>query len=70
MTLLSSELFLPGAVALIKSLQLTRTRFDIVVLTLDHLHPESLDVLCKLNVHVLKVDYIDNPYIDAMVSSR
>ncbi|KAI3634763.1 hypothetical protein MIR68_007144 [Amoeboaphelidium protococcarum] len=69
-TLLSSELFLPGAVALIKSLQLTRTRYDIVVLILDHLHPESLDVLCQLNVHVLKVDYIDNPYIDAMVSSR
>lgn len=69
-TLLSSDNYFPGTAALVKSLQLTGTKLDIVVLTLPHISWVLKSRLCQLGIIVIETDYIENPYEDLMISAR
>jgi alpha-N-acetylglucosamine transferase len=69
-TLLSSDEFLPGAIVLVESLKQTGTNNDIVVMILPHISLSSRTKLCLVGIIVVEIDYIDNPYAEAMVAKR
>lgn len=69
-TLLSSDSFLPGTLALLASLRMSGTQEDIVVLVLDSISEHSVDILSLAGARILRIDAIENPYARSMVARR